>query len=274
MSDAENDCPRCGATLRPQDEACPFCGHQPGGPGPEPLVPPEIPPPESRGPWAVGAADPAASGQATAPTPWEDRSRFGIAPALWLTWRESVFRPVPFFRRLPPRGRLGAALSYLLSFVLLGAVAGYYWGYVEALLAGGYAGGEPLLGVQHIFALLARLVVLLPIYLALLFAATAMLHLGYRIAGAGGHGLEATFRAVSYAHGPAAFALFPFFGSWVAMIWGGVLVFIGTREIQRTTNGRAAAAFVLPVAAALLLLLFLVILISLLIDPTELGLPA
>jgi len=268
----EKRCPSCGADLRAIDEACPFCGHVADQPQPDLPPPPEVPPPESRGPWAVADSEspPDHDAVGIAPPAWEQRARVGFWLALWLTWRDSVFRPVPFFRRLPPRGGMGPALGYMLIFFIIASLAGYYWGLIEVSLAGLDSG---VVGLVDVIGFLIGLAVLLPVYLVMVFVTVALLQVGFRLVGAGERGFAATFRAVAYAHGPAAFAVLPFFGSWLGMIWGSVLAYIGAREIQRTTNGRTVLAFSLPALAALLIAIILGAVVALLIDPAALYVP-
>jgi hypothetical protein len=207
------------------------------------------------------------------PTPWERRRSLGFLPALWLTWRDSVFRPVEFFRRLPPQGGLGPALGYLAIVSALGFFFSLYWGTVEGVLRMAGGGG---LAVQLLGSLLSSLLILaflLPFYVGLLFVAVAVLHLGFMVAGAGRRGYEATFRAIAYASGPMAFWIFPFFGSIVSGAWGMVIAFIAVREVQRTTNGRAALGFLLPVLALVVLGVIVAILFALLLSQIQVGQP-
>ena len=67
---------------------------------------------------------------------WEDRRTYGFWASLWITWRESVFRPVEFFRALPPRGGIGPALGFAVLFSLLGLIMNIYWATVQGALAG------------------------------------------------------------------------------------------------------------------------------------------
>lgn len=261
MSGVPVNCPSCGASLLTADEVCPFCGEVVGPP-----------PPTAASPDAESAPAPANS--VTVPPPWEVRREHGFWRALWLTWRASVFSPVPFFRQLPPRGGLGPALGYT---VLLSAVAllfSLYWSLIEGALAGNQEGGALVLTLGSIVMSVLWLAIMIPLYVGLLFAMVGVLHLSFSIVGAGHQGFEATFRAVSYSSGPAAFAVFPFFGPLLSLIWGSVLIFIAAREAQRTTNGRAAAAFLLPLIALFLLLFVLVILLAVLVGSADLGVPA
>ncbi len=246
--------------------ACPHCGYALRATSP-PEAPATIPDRAPIGrPPGPGTAAPTADG--TAPPPWEARRAHGLWRALWLTWRDSVFRPVPFFRRLPPRGGQGSALAYAIVLSLIGFLFSSYWSLVEGFLAGGEAqeGGLLLILMGSFVALLLFLIVLIPLYVGLIYALVAIIHLGFLAVGAGRHGFEATFRAVAYSSGTAAFAIFPFFGPVLSGVWWMVLIFIAVRETQRTTNGRATLAFLVPffllVALAILLALLLQALIT------------
>ncbi|NIP75801.1 MAG: hypothetical protein GTN90_07420, partial [Xanthomonadales bacterium] len=139
------NCPRCFARVEAGVDACPHCGYElrvAPRPTPEPeamtagraVV--ERPPEAGLGATAV-AQDVAAAG--TTLPPWETRRALGFWRALWLTWRDSLFRPVPFFRRLPPRGGYGPALGYAIMLTLVGFLFSSYWSLVEGFLAGGQA---------------------------------------------------------------------------------------------------------------------------------------
>ncbi len=132
---------------------------------------------------------------------------------------------------------------------LIGFLFSSYWSLVEGFLAGGEAqeGGLTLILLGSFVALLLFLIVLIPLYVGLLYALVGIIHLGFLVVGAARQGFEATFRAVAYSSGTAAFAIFPFFGPVISSVWWMVLVFIAVREIQRTTNGRATLAFLVPV---------------------------
>ncbi len=244
------NCPRCFARVEEAVESCPHCGYALRAPqgAPEPLAAtpdrPVVSPPLGPAP-AARAADVGA----TAPPPWETRRAVGFWRALWLTWRDSVFLPVRFFRRLPPRTGQGPALGYAIMLTLIGFLFSSYWSLVEGFLAGGEAqeGGLTLILLGSFVALLLFLIVLIPLYVGLLYALVGIIHLGFLVVGAARQGFEATFRAVAYSSGTAAFAIFPFFGPVISSVWWMVLVFIAVREIQRTTNGRATLAFLVPV---------------------------
>jgi len=251
---------------------CFACGQvlsEPGQPGqveaappPSWLEPASTPPPVQQTAEQVWAAG-------TQPPPWEDRGRYGFWLALWLTWRDSVFKPVPFFRTLPPRSGLGPAIGYTLLITAVALFFNFYWETLRSALSGGAEEGLAAMLLGGLIAFLMFGLFLLVLYLGLLFLAVALIHLGFMVVGAGRMGYEATFRATAYASGPAAFAIFPFFGPLLGLVWGSVVFFIAVREAQRTTNGRATVAFLMPLFVMTAFVLILGILFALLIGTAD-----
>jgi hypothetical protein len=219
-----------------------------------------------------GRQDPALV--ATEPPPWERWRRLGFSTALWLTWRDSVFRPVRFFRRLPPRSGFGPAIAYLVIVTVIGFFFSFYWGTVQGAVSGASEGelGVTLLG--GLVTVVFGLALAVPLYVALLFVIVAVVHVGFMVVGAGRRGYEATFRAMAYASGPAAFAVFPFFGPILSGVWGMVITYIAVREVQRTTNGRATLGFLVPFLALTVFVFFLGIVLQLLLRSVGLAEPA
>lgn len=210
---------------------------------------------------------------------WEERASHGFWRALWLTWRESVFRPIPFFRALSPQSGRGHALSYCVLVSAVGLFFALYWSTFETVLGGGLDTGlaaqlDPGLTSEAKIILLiigtaVSFVFLLLLNIALLFLGAALVHVGFVVVGAGRQGFNATFQATAYSYGPVLFVVFPFFGRLVAMVWSAVLLFIGVREVQRTTNGRATAGFLLPAVALAPLLVLAFYFVAMLLRVAE-----
>lgn len=217
------------------------------------------------------------------PPAWEQKRELGFWVGLWLTWRDSVFRPVPFFRTLPPKSGPGAALSYYVLISSFGLFFSLYWGTLESVLGGGLDDalgpdlGLTLTGGQKTALLIVgsgvAFVFLILVYIALLFVTAAIVHVGFAVVGAGRQGFEGTLRALAYSAGPLAFLVFPFFGQLLAPVWAAVLAFIALREVQRTTNGRAMLGFLLPAIALTLLMAFGMLVLALLLGTAELTAP-
>ncbi len=271
MSRPPSSCPCCSAPLLATDEVCPFCGYplaaKPQIEEATPPPPEEAPPPEGE-PFVTPSVEvvgpsPDVAAVGTAPPPWERWREVGFFKALWLTWRESVFRPVEFFRRLPPRAGFGSPLGYAVIVTVFGLFFSFYWGTVEEAVSGRLEQGLALELIGGLVTLLFGLGLVIPLYVGLLFASVAIIHVGFLIVGAGRRGYEATFRAVAYASSPVALSVFPFFGPLLSMVWGMVLIYIGVREVQRTTNGRATLGFLIPFVAVLALVVLLSVLLVL-----------
>jgi hypothetical protein len=216
-------------------------------------------------------------------TAWERRRDLGFWPALWGTWRDSVFKPIPFFRSLAARGTIGSAVSYFVLVAAVGLFFNLYWGTFESLLAGslddalGPDLGLTLTGGQRAALLIVgtgvAFIFMLLLYIAALFFTAAIVHVGFAIVGAGRQGFEGTLRAMAFSAGPLAFLVFPFFGQLVALVWTTVLIFIAMREVQRTTNRRATVGFLLPAIALSVLFAVAMFLFALLLTTAELAPP-
>ncbi len=198
-------------------------------------------------------------------TPDWERGADPLWRRLWWTWRDSVFRPVSFFRGLPARGGVGPPLGYALLVFAVSLFFVLYWSVLQGILA---TGRDPAL---QIAAALVQFAFTLPLYVGVLFIVAGVLHVGFVLAGAGRQGYEATFRGLAYSTGPSAFAILPFFGSLLALVWGSVVTFIALREVQRTTNGRTTLGFLIPLLAILVFFVLLGVLVALVVDPAELG---
>ena len=305
------NCPDCGALLT--GEVCLSCGYriprelareEPGA-GPEPSTPetrprspsqaesrPESasgaqptggPEPQARRPTRpemTGTTEPAPAASGT-PPPWERRPRQGFFRALWTTWRDSVFRPVQFFRSLQPEGPVGPALAYYTLFLAFGMFFALYWSTLETILGGGVPSlpigelGLQLTPEQELTLLIAGTFVYFVFAVVFsilgLFLSAAIVHVGFVVVGAGRQGFSATFRGLAYSGGPLAFALFPFFGGLISLVWLTVLAFIAVREVQRTTNLRAALGFSVPIFAIPVLMFLFVFIIGLILSAADVA---
>ena len=55
-------------------------------------------------------------------TPWEDRTKLGFIGSLFETWKESLFNPSGFFRKMPVKGGIGNPILYGLILGFIGLV--------------------------------------------------------------------------------------------------------------------------------------------------------
>jgi hypothetical protein len=183
----------------------------------------------------------------TPPFPWPPREGASPLDALAATWKESVFHPSPFFRRMPREFDFGWVLAYYL---IVGVIAGgisLFWRMVL---------GPPAL-LQRLFpeavaeaaANPAIDFLLSPLWLlVMLFVMGGIYHLFLVLVGGArkGHGFGTTLRVFAYSVGPQIFVLVPFIGTMAGVIWGLVVTMIGMREAHETTTGKAVAALLIP----------------------------
>jgi len=246
-------CHRCGKMSEIEGEIkfCPHCGvsfedaQQPTGqPGETPHVP--------------GPAQTRASGSATEKyTPWEDREKLGLIGSLFETWKESVFNPTRFYKRMPVIGGIGNPLLYGLILGFIGLVFQMvYQRFFGQLL--GPSQWYPFLGedfdynfydFSHKLQSISNLVniVIFPFLLvAWLFIWSGITHLILLIFGWHKEGFEATFRLIAYSEGPSFFAIVPIMGSLISIVWQAVLVIIGVKEVHRLSIGQSLLVIFLP----------------------------
>lgn len=176
--------------------------------------------------------------------PWPASPDESLLGAFFRTWRESVFSPSDFFRRLPVPGPVGPALIYYLVVGVLSAAFNLYWStmariFIGAPVATSEAGLEawsPLL--SFLFAPLGLFIVLGLVLI--------VVHLLLLLFGGARHGAQTTLRVLCFAYGPTVFSIVPILGGIVASVWVFVLSIIGLREAHQTDGWRAAVAVLLP----------------------------
>ena len=187
--------------------------------------------------------------------PWE-QAELAFPADMIRTWRQSVFSPAAFFRRMPTDAPLARPLLYYLIVSVVTAFFVLIWRSVgsSVMPVGLLTGDEPLLPLIEFF---------LEPFLALIGLAigTLVLHVLVLLLADRRRGLGATARVFCYSWGPGVFSLFPILGPPVGFIWSAVLLVIGIREAHGTTSGRAATIVLTPLVALVLLLLVVVTLL-------------
>ena len=261
------NCPWCKNTYEPSASGrCPHCGTVPP-PGEKEVAPAPGPEPGSQ------ADEEAPAGPANifdfllgpegGGLPWERRSEFGPARALWLTLKIVLLSPLRAFRVMRRTGGWKEPLLYAL------AVGGAAWalsGILEALLAHARGGAYDVLslflralsrGGESDASLRTRLVVALakaPV-LAVLLPALAALggQLCLRLFGERRAALSLTFAVSCYATASAAvLTVVPFCGSFIFFGWYVVIATIGLLSVHRTRLLPAVVAALAPPLAAVL----------------------
>lgn len=230
-------CPHCGFEADPGSRACPLCGSGP-----------------------LQHAQPGEGARAI--PAWEDPG-LPFGTRLATTWKESLFEPAAFFRRVGRSQSVSGPLLYYLLVTVVGAFFSMWWeaaGVWPPIWEGAPPGiaaevGEPAAAVFRFF---------LSPFIALVGLAvwTLVLHLFVLLFVPERQPIGSTARALCYSAGPTVFAVVPFLGGLVALAWITVLQVIGLREVHETTTGRAAVVVLAPLAIVFLMVVFLVVLLA------------
>ncbi|HZH04639.1 MAG TPA: YIP1 family protein, partial [Myxococcaceae bacterium] len=240
-------CPNCQnlfTTDRMGLQFCPSCGRQVSVAAEAPQAPP------------------AAVTLTREETPWERRAQNGVVPGYFETWRQVMFSPDPFWRRLRPDGPwpdalffgwITAALAGLLQLpfqffsfnaqlqnILLRSnrdhsrTSEWMRQIAEAMQQ---AGGAAVAIGSYVGTTL-----FIPVAL---FISAAVLHGTCLLLGTGGKGFWASFRVVAYASAPALLGWIPCVGGFV-FLYALVLEILGVARVHETSLEKAAAAVLLP----------------------------
>ena len=244
VQDKTDECMRCGVIiakfLKFQGEVKP-AGAEGVTPGPNAATPAE----GSQPPKIIGTP----IEEPTGSTPWEEMASLGFSTAFFRTMKQVLFSPTAFFRNMPVSKGMGSPLLYGVIISFFGTTIGLLAQYALSGFMGSSSQVEGMQGVNFFqTAFLLIYAFFLPILIAVgLFIGSAIFHICLLIVGAGKRGFEATFRVLSYASSSQAFALVPFLGGFIIVIYNLVLWTIGFRESHHTTTGRAFIAVLLPV---------------------------
>ncbi len=188
-----------------------------------------------------------AAGPAT--FPWPPPEDGPVLARFRDTWREAMFRPTAFFRRIPRHGGTIAALSFYLVVGVLVAGVNLFWDTVAMHVAS----DETMAAVAG-FASLPPLTRFLLSPLALVLAlgvAAAVTHVLLLVLGGADHGFGTTVRTFSYAYSPMGLSVVPFLGPLVGAAWMVAIGIIGLREAHETATWKPAVAILLPSTIAL-----------------------
>jgi len=236
-------CPRCKQrfALNPETLA-PLQPAETPPPPPEPVIQ-EYPVP--------GTPEPE---EKRGPSPWEDRSRFGLWQGAFQTFRDVLFNPINMFRTLHFGQGIKEPLAFGVLFGSLGMMLSMFWEFLIA--AWGWGSFSDIAGSFPLTLVFLVLLILTPFIVALLlFIVSGSMHLLLRIVRGGAHEFEATFRVIAYGQATQVFAIIPFLGGFVASLWLLVVEIIGLREIHETSYLRVILAFAIPVVLIFILII-------------------
>lgn len=209
-------------------EPAPFDPHarpwQPGEHSPDPFASP----PDDDGPPGF---------------PWPPADDESVPGALAATWQGASLRPATFFRAMPARGSLGAALLYYLPIGILVAGADLFWTTVR----GGASDADIVLDSAPSLPPLVSFLLSPVLLIASLFVAAGATHILLRIVGGANRDFAFTTRLFAFAYSPQILGVVPAVGVVVGFVWMVVIAIIGIREGHGTSTARAAAAVLIPV---------------------------
>lgn len=178
--------------------------------------------------------------------PWEERQRYGFLNALYLTIKDVLFAPGPFFARMPSRIGLGQPLLFAVVVGIISAFFSWMWSLTGSSLQMFVAEdlGEVFRGplaYSAVFMLSPVLVI------AGVFVFAGVIHGCLMLVGGNRLGFEATFRVIAYDQAVSILALVPFCGHIIAVFWSVIILIVGLHKIHDTDPWRAVVAVIVPV---------------------------
>jgi len=259
-------------------QSCPHCGQQvhladPSAPPPAPPSPAPPPGPYAPGGYAPGAYAPGAPGTswaaAEADAPFVHRATRGWVGSYVETWKLACLQPAQFFRSV----KVGSPGSAVLFGVIAMTLASWMQTLYGALLGAATQGmiqdlvrqmpqGDqiqdtwviPWLAGATAIGTVAQLLAAPFLSAIWILIWAGVYQVALLVLGAAPRGFDATLTVVGYASGAMLVGAAPVPGlaNLVGAIWFGTATAIGFREAQRTTNGKAWGAMLLPFAATCL----------------------
>jgi hypothetical protein len=209
-------------------------------PPPLPPAPPDPPEPPAPTPGGI---------------PWDNRDRLGLSTALIETLKLVLFDPVRFYRAMPTSGGLPGPLAFGLLVAYFGLAVSATYQFVFQSIGGRMIAD---LGSRGEFGRLSHVIgsgvglvgtlILGPVLLLIaLFLGSGITHLCLMLLGGAKRDYEATFRVACFAQAPSIFAVVPFCGGPIHVVYQIVLSIIGISEAHQVSRMTAAAAVLLPI---------------------------
>lgn len=177
--------------------------------------------------------------------PWEERQRYGFLNALYLTIKDALLAPAPFFKRMPTRIGIIQPLLFALVVGVIGSFFEWMWSLTGSSLQMFVA--EDVSDVLEGPLMFGLLFVLSPAITCVhVFVGAGIIHLCLMLVGGNRLGFEATFRVVAYAMAASLLLIVPVCGSLLFPIWSLVVMVIGLHKIHDIEPWRAIIAVLLP----------------------------
>ncbi len=164
------------------------------------------------------------------------------------TVRLLVTRPREAFRMMDPEGDLMRPLLYAVILGWIGIVASQLYnlvfrGAMLRMMANQFHGAS----FGGSMGMAVGMIVVGPILVIIgLFIWSGLVHLALMLVGGANRSFTATVKVLAYAQTSALAQVVPFCGGLIAGIWGIVLQIFGIAAAHETTEGKAAAAVLLP----------------------------
>jgi hypothetical protein len=198
--------------------------------------------------------------------PWPPAENDSLVASVAETWRESVFSPTSFFRRLPITLPIGSALLYLLAVGVVAAGIQLFWDMVW--LAIGLERSDefsPAWLLMNAASPTSALIgfLLTPVFLiAVLYIGSGLTHVMLLLLRGGSAGYRGTLRVYAFSHGPQLFVVVPVIGWIIAFIWSIVITVVGLREVHRVPGWKPTVAVLAPVGCLFIATLLMVVLFA------------
>ncbi len=151
--------------------------------------------------------------------PWEEREKIGFLKGVYLTIKESLFKPNEFFPKIKP-GSIKSAAVYALIIAVFIYFVNLFW--ISWKIELNYIILIPLVSLIFFFAL-----------------ETGLLHLGLLLLASNKSGFSATFKVVAYSESVLVFSTVPIIGGIVSSIWGLTITAIGLSKAHNITMRKA-----------------------------------
>ena len=222
--------------------------YPPGTPPMTPPAPPAMNPPGTVPPPPPGGAPPASQ---EPPLPWEQPG-YPALEGLYETAKLILTAPSQAFARMSLTGTLSKPLIYAVVFGWVGIIANQIYSIALRGAMMGFLSSLPGYNPRLMFGLpvfmSVGLMIVAPVFVLIgVFIWSAILHLFLMLVGGANTGFSSTVRVVCYTGTVQVLQIVPFCGGMIAGIWALVLYIIGIAIAQRTTQGKAALAVLLPI---------------------------